>query len=397
MAATMTGGGELGRRIAYVDGLRAVAVLLVVACHTAKWDASLGQGAWLQAFLEGSHGVDLFFVLSGFCLSYPLLRSLHARGWAAFDIAGYFARRVVRIVPPYYLAMGVLFLVLLGLPHFGWQVPQTFSLSRLGWLDVGKQAVFADRRVEFLNPSFWTLAIEWRWYFLFPLLLVLWTRSMRVFIFVILACVAVAASTNAGSDLAVLPAFMLGVVAAEVELARAAVGRLMLLLCALSLCVTLLAKPNAMLGYFMQVQTGWQVTAFFLVLAAGSVSWLRAMLSTRPLVWIGIASYSIYLIHEPLIATLEANTHITPVLCAALVVAAGVVFWAAFERPFMTRPLKGQLVKFLQPRVRSVVDFAGVPNLVTLKRTIPSAPLAPPIEVPSAHEAPTEELAPVFD
>ncbi len=71
MRARANGDGELGRRIAHVDGLRAVAVLLVVACHTAKWDPRLGQGPALQALLQGTHGVDLFFVLSGFLSLVP--------------------------------------------------------------------------------------------------------------------------------------------------------------------------------------------------------------------------------------------------------------------------------------------------------------------------------------
>lgn len=397
MAATAPDGGELGRRIAYVDGLRAVAVLMVVACHAAKWDLGLSQGPWLQAFLDGAHGVDLFFVLSGFCLSYPILNSLHTRGWATFDIAGYFARRVVRIVPPYYLAMVFLYFLLLGLPHVGWHVPPTFSLARLGWLDVGRQALFADRRVEFLNPSFWTLAIEWRWYFLFPLLLVLWTRSMRAFVFALLACIVIAASTNAGSDFSVLPAFMLGIVAAQLELDRAAFGRLALLLCALSLSVTVLLEPNAMLGYFMQIPTGWQVAAFFLVVAAGSLRWLRAILSVRPLVWIGVSSYSIYLIHEPLIATIEHNSRVTPFLGAILVVALGIAFWAVFERPFMTKPLKGRLVKFLQSRILSVVDVAGVPRLIDLRRASGSASPLPPVEAAAPSPGGSEDLIRVFE
>ena len=361
MRARANGDGELGRRIAHVDGLRAVAVLLVVACHTAKWDPRLGQGPALQALLQGTHGVDLFFVLSGFCLSYPILRSLRLRGRVAFDIAGYMARRVVRILPPYYFAMVVLGLVLYVLPHFGWRVPESFSLAKVGWLDVGKQVIFADRRIEFLNPSFWTLAIEWRWYFLFPLALVLWTRSVRAFIFVLCACIIAAAATSAGGfDLPVLPAFLMGVIAAEIELQKPAIGRLAILLLALALCIAVYSAPNSMLGYFMQVETGWQVAAFCLVLAVGSAPLLRAAFSIRPLAWIGVASYSIYLVHEPLVATIEHNTAMSAFLVGALAVTAGTAFWAVFERPFMATSLKGRLVMFLHPRLSRFMGFVGI-------------------------------------
>src|SRR5690242_19069564 len=63
--------GSPRHRIAYVDGLRAVAVLLVVAFHAAKYSGMSPAGPMASLLRAGSHGVDLFFVLSGFCLSYP--------------------------------------------------------------------------------------------------------------------------------------------------------------------------------------------------------------------------------------------------------------------------------------------------------------------------------------
>jgi peptidoglycan/LPS O-acetylase OafA/YrhL len=380
-------GNGLGRRIHYVDGLRAVAVLGVVADHSAKWDVSLGQGALQHFFSEGAHGVDLFFVLSGFCLSYPLLRQLHLRGSAAFDIAGYMARRIVRILPPYYFAIAVLGLLLVALPHLGVSVPPTFSMSRIGWLDVGKQAIFADRRPVFVNPSFWTLAIEWRWYFLFPLALVLWTRSWRAFVFVAIACGVVVALTRVGGfDLPVLPAFLLGIVAAEIELVQPTVGRIAALLCILSIGIAVLLEPHYVLGFYLQQQPGWQLAAFFFVLAAGAIPWLRALLSVRPLVWIGIASYSIYLVHEPIIATIEQATPMNGLEAAALGVASGAAFWLVFERPFMMRGLKGRLVAFLAPKLEAAMAFVGIPPRIDLHRAAPQA--APPARQPSGPKSP---------
>lgn len=69
-------------RVGYVDGLRAIAVLGVVASHSWPW------------FHYGQRGVDLFFVLSGFSLSYPTLLQLHSEGLANFDVAAFAARRL---------------------------------------------------------------------------------------------------------------------------------------------------------------------------------------------------------------------------------------------------------------------------------------------------------------
>lgn len=357
-------------RIAYVDGLRAIAVLLVVVHHTAKWSDDLGQGLIQQICAKGAHGVDLFFVLSGFCLSYPVLRALHDKGWAAFDVAGYMARRIVRIVPPFWIAIAVLYAFLAFLPHFGWGIQAMFSLSRVNWFEIGKQALFIDRRPEFLSPSFWTLPIEWRWYFLFPVFLALWTRSARTFVTVMVACGVTAAFTRAGGfDLGLLPGFLLGIIAADLELRRGVSGRLMMLLFILSIVAALSMESF----YVLEVQPGWQAAAFFLVLAAGALPWLRALLSSWPLVFLGIASYSIYLVHEPVIAAVEHNTKINIFLAGAIGVAAGVAFWALFERAFMTGRIKKPLVDALRRPIQRLCTFAGLPNrleLTTGRQTI---------------------------
>ncbi len=375
MAATI--GSQLDRRIAYVDGLRAIAVLLVVIHHTAKWNDDLGQGLIQQICSKGAHGVDLFFVLSGFCLSYPVLRELHARGAAAFDIAGFMARRIVRIVPPFWIAIALLYAFLVALPHFGWGIQDMFSLSRINWFEIGKQALFIDRRPEFLSPSFWTLPIEWRWYFLFPIFLLLFVRSIRTFVTIAIACGFVAALTRAGGfDLGLLPGFLLGIIAADIELRAAVSGRLMLLLCVLSIAVALATESL----YVLEVQPGWQLAAFFWVLAVGSIPALRSIISSRPLVWSGIASYSIYLVHEPIIAAIEHNRAINPFLAGLAGVVAGAAFWAAFERPFLTSKLKRPLVAALRPYLQRLCALFGLPSAANLQ----AAPVRATQSVPAA-------------
>lgn len=360
--------------MAYIDGLRAIAVLSVVAFHAAHWDPHLGSGFVQYAFSEGSHGVDLFFVLSGFCLSYPVLRALQRAGETTFDIVSYLARRTVRIVPPYYLAIAAIVGLLLILARIGWQVPYELSLARVGWLDLAKQILFADRRPEFLNPSFWTLAVEWRWYFLFPIVLYVWTRSTRAFFFVILCCFVAAATTRAGGfDLPLLPAFMLGIVAAQFELEQRRFGVMALLLAILATIVGIALEPLYGPEYFVQLQPAGLVAAFFFVLAAGSIPALRAVLSFRPLAWIGVASYSIYLVHEPVIGALENGAGISPLLAALAGVAAGAGFWALFERPFMKNPLKGQLVGLLARPVAKLAHVVGVPARLKLRTALASA------------------------
>src|ERR1700741_1429019 len=101
---------EAQHRIEYVDGLRAVAVLSVLAEHVTRHSTLAGATA-RHVLMEGAHGVDLFFVLSGFCLAYPTLAKMREQGRATFGIADFGAKRIVRIVPPFYLATVLLVLI----------------------------------------------------------------------------------------------------------------------------------------------------------------------------------------------------------------------------------------------------------------------------------------------
>jgi peptidoglycan/LPS O-acetylase OafA/YrhL len=82
---------------------------------------------------------------------------------------------------------------------------------------------------------------------------------------------------------------------------------------------------------------------------------LRAVLSFKPLVGIGTASYSIYLVHEPVVSFLQRRLALTPQTRMALAYAAaivtGMLFWALFERVWMSGSLKNRAVAALEPRI----------------------------------------------
>ncbi|HLW37169.1 MAG TPA: acyltransferase [Candidatus Eremiobacteraceae bacterium] len=354
-------------RIGYIDGLRAVAVLSVIVHHAAKYNQDLNAGPLQHTLYEGAHGVDLFFVISGFCLAYPTLVRLRNEGQALFDVARYFAHRLVRILPPYYLAIGFCWLLVQAMIHYRLVMPFGIVGPAISPLEIFKQMIFADARPQLLNGSFWSLAVEFRWYFLFPLLLALWVKSPRAFAFVGFACLIAAHLTRAaGLDIAILPAFMLGIVAADIEVQRLPIRRLAPLLFVLTLCLALVFEPNQPWEFFGQTQWGWQAAAFFFVIAAGCVPWLNRVLSVKPLVAIGLASYSMYLIHEPIIGMLERNTAWGAVAAAVIASACGIIFWALLERPFVETSLKRTLVDGIHPRLARGLQLAGIPRGVPL-------------------------------
>jgi peptidoglycan/LPS O-acetylase OafA/YrhL len=159
------GGGEYGRFRPDVEGLRAVAIVLVVLYHA---HAGLAPGGYV--------GVDVFFVISGFLITSQLLRELRTAGRISF--LGFYARRVRRILPAAMLTVIVT------------AVASSLLLNPLAAnraLRDGLSAIYFGANVHFsaqgadyfnagLSPSpfqhFWSLSVEEQFYVVWPLLLV---------------------------------------------------------------------------------------------------------------------------------------------------------------------------------------------------------------------------------
>src|SRR5277367_5847036 len=161
-----------GVRIPELDGLRGLAILLVILCHYVGESDHKPLGYWphrvLSAFAIGWSGVDLFFVLSGFLIGGILLE---ARGSPNYFRA-FYMRRVFRIFPIYYLWI-LLFavLALLGLSGF----PFPFEVHRQDLLQIPVQLAFLQN-MKFNSYEFpylwfvvtWSLAVEEQFYLIAP-------------------------------------------------------------------------------------------------------------------------------------------------------------------------------------------------------------------------------------
>ncbi len=375
----------LRERIHYVDGLRAAAVLSVLIYHAAKYDAhfkaaSLGHALTFgHALMEGTHGVDLFFVISGFVLSHPLLSKLHATGNATLDISRYLAHRFIRILPPYLFAIGFAGMVFYSIVRWHLAFAPDIINPGITPIEVLKQLLFLDQRPHLLNAAFWSLAVEFRWYFLFPLLLLLWTKSPRAFGLVLVAFVFLAYFTRAASlDLFMMPGFMLGIIAADVEVRQLPIRNWSGLFAILAICVSVAAEPEDFTNTVLVL--GWQLACFFFVIAAGAYSWLRRALSFGPLVAIGIISYSLYLVQSPVIGLVATNTSWGFFGSVGASIAVAALFWTLFERPFMATALKGILTEWLQPPLSRVLGFFGLPHDMQLQSVAALASSVAPVE-----------------
>ncbi|WP_246708825.1 acyltransferase family protein [Bradyrhizobium sp. DASA03005] len=171
-------------KIRELDGLRAIAALLVIAWHYIG--AADGPNFWLWNVLYIGHfGVDLFFVLSGFLITTILLENRDAPSF----FSSFYGRRAFRIWPIYYLMVAICF--------FGWLSgtnPVLFNGDVPGWTYLfGIQnfwmAKLQTTGVYWLGGT-WSLAIEEQFYLVFPLVVRLVPPDIlpRVLIAVILVC-----------------------------------------------------------------------------------------------------------------------------------------------------------------------------------------------------------------
>jgi peptidoglycan/LPS O-acetylase OafA/YrhL len=310
------------RRLSALDGLRGVAILLVLAHNLDAVPRGTGVAARLLALpLDiGWIGVQLFFVLSGFLIT----RGLLAEQGSPTYFRSFFIRRTLRIFPLYFATL----LVLLVLwPAFG-SLPPGMESERQHqvWL-----WLFLSNWTETLGfnggglPHFWSLAVEEQFYLLWPF--VVFRRSPRQIVrlcaFIMVASlVARTASLLAGiQPQAVYVWTVYRMDALAMGSALAALGAMpqasdwlrrhasrapaLAVACLVAGAVLTRAYPRTTfttqtIGYtLLALVFGLAVVALVFDPRTRAAWWLRPMTS-RPLMSIGRYSYAMYIFHKPL-------------------------------------------------------------------------------------------------
>jgi peptidoglycan/LPS O-acetylase OafA/YrhL len=165
----------IGRHVPVLDGLRGVAILLVLVFHYTQHythDKPIGQMI-LEICGAGWFGVDLFFVLSGFLITGILFDSRSGPGY----FKNFYMRRFLRIFPLYYLAIAGV--IAIGLLVPGFDTPgfrKVFADQAWLWLYGVNVAELVNTGYDFGSEwfdanHFWSLAVEEHFYLLWPLLL----------------------------------------------------------------------------------------------------------------------------------------------------------------------------------------------------------------------------------
>lgn len=377
-SATQLGLGSHSRRISSLDGLRGVAAVVVVLTHAMNLFPDLGKIAFqsgpqqepfslawmviytpIHLFWEGTGAVCIFFVLSGIVLTVPVVRSFDFSWWS------YYPSRFIRLYLPVWGAVVLGYLLVVA-------VNRESDSGNL-WLEsLPKTPAVAGAAKDlllFFGPSglispLWSLRYEVLFSLLLPICIWL---AVNVHANVLLKLGVALAITTAGGilgspTLQFMPIFLLGVFLA-VE--RDSIDKLAHLLGTAGWVATLGIGLLLLVSRWLVMLTSppkWvdgatigstAIGALLIVFVVWKWQLAAQAFATRPVRWLGTVSFSLYLVHEPIILTirywlLNYPVALSAVLGVVVSIPAAILFYVAVERPshrlsrFVGRLLKKQ-------------------------------------------------------
>jgi peptidoglycan/LPS O-acetylase OafA/YrhL len=351
-----------------IDGLRAIAVLLVVLFHGGS-----------SVFTSGFIGVDVFFVISGYLITSIVLKDLAAN---RFSFGRFYARRAWRLQPAM-IAVYVVTLITAALVYLPSDFVDYLKSGKYASMFLANQyfartttAYAADDASSLLLLHTWSLAIEWQWYFLLPAGLVILHKRVSAFALRIIAPSAAVIAAGVALTLSayhpddnyysfVSRIFELTIGSCVVilrgdvlKLSRAMASFIgVIALAVIVLCAT---KTGILRGFpdyhavLVCLATG--VLLIKDVGEKGIHGWLISSLVPRTL---GQISYSLYLWHWPLLA-LTAYLGLSSAKYSQMVYYAGSFLLAFVSYAVIEKPLRRVKLRFLPTLLILVITPAVV-------------------------------------
>ena len=353
-----------------IDGLRGVAVLLVVLFHSG-----------LSLFPGGFIGVDVFFVISGYLITSIILDDVRRD---RFSYIGFYERRIRRILPALYVM--ILLVMLLAL-FVQMPIDLIKSAKTVFFATLFSSNIYFWRTTDYFSNDSdfeyflhtWSLGVEEQFYFIFPLVILLfvrrgqWLLILTLLALVLSFCLSVYATYYyQWASYYLLPSrawqMMMGAVLAIAVIrwtpSKAVVSLLgVVALACIFIPALLYSKQTRFPGVAALLPTFGAALLIFLGGVATSHQWLSRIMGAKWLVGIGLISYSLYLWHWPVFAFLR-NYHasvrletISSILGIAVSFLLAYLSWRFIEAPFRSRQ------KFSR---RSIYAMAGTVSLSIL-------------------------------
>lgn len=338
-----------------VDGLRAIAVISVIAFHLSR--------SWLPG---GYLGVDIFFVLSGYLITLILWREA-LKG--QFSILRFYERRIRRIMPALLLLLFFATIAALALllpaDLIGYGKSMLATIGFVANIYFWRDTDYFSRAAE-AKPLLhvWSLGVEEQFYIIFPLLIAVFARFWPRATFpaiTLLTLGSLAANCLALRIGGASPAFFLLPTRAWELGAGAMIALLPPSLAPRGTTAGLLGSIGAvaiLIGIISPLQTYGPIPvalpvvigAMFLISAGqAQQSPVNRLIAAPPLVFVGLISYSLYLWHWPFIVFsqyyLVRDLNIGEIMIAVVGMAiCAVVSWRYVERPFRRRVMSARTV-----------------------------------------------------
>jgi peptidoglycan/LPS O-acetylase OafA/YrhL len=329
-----------------LDGIRALSALIVISYH--MHDPVWG---WLVGYL----GVQVFFVLSGYLITTLALREEAERG--RLCLSAFYVRRAGRILPLYYLTVGIYCLVIFGLGHSPYKQERLASELPAYLLYFQELPFFLGTDPPVFGQS-WSLGIEEKFYLFWPLLaFVLWRRrgvryAGTIGAAAILASIPLFAPLRVASCFYFYAQILLGCLLAlclndrrgfrGLQVLGTRWGAYASLVAFLALHFLIPHLPRMPVPYVDQSAYAVATCAFLASVLLGDGP-VQRLLRWGPLVFVGKLSYGIYLIHILCLYAAEMlappNTGQIAVSVTAFVLACGLSIAVAYvlarlvERP----------------------------------------------------------------
>lgn len=359
-----------------IDGLRGIAVLLVVIFHSG-----------LPYISGGFIGVDIFFVISGYLITSIIIKDIRQQ---SFSYINFYERRARRILPALYVVLVLTLIVAAFI-----QLPNDLSKSAKSviFAILFSANIFFWRTTDYFSDSTdyefflhtWSLGVEEQFYFLFPVVILLfakrprWLVAMAVLAFFVSFILSVYTSYyHEWASYYLLPSrawqMMAGALLAIYPIVRKPGNMEANILSTLALCMMIVpafiySKETRFPGVAALLPT-LGATLLIWIGVLSERTWVYRLLTLRFLTGIGLISYSLYLWHWPVFAFLknyQAQVHLPLGLSIFGVVLSFILAylsWRYIERPFRNRELISRKAIFSLAFIVSIIIIAICSSII---------------------------------